>query len=218
VTGNARHNQRHHDRAPARLLGHALRYDRQMQFFDRKLFGDTRAWICRQATGDVLEVAIGTGLNLDCYPDDIRLTGVDFSPAMLDQARDRAHKLRRTVDLAEGDAHALAFPDNSFDTVVCTFSLCAIPDDRQAVAEMRRVLRPGGLLLLADHIVGSAWPTRAVQRLLDLITVPLQGEHFRRRPLEHVRAQGFQVQRQERFKLGIVERLAARKPTTTSTG
>jgi ubiquinone/menaquinone biosynthesis C-methylase UbiE len=210
------------DTTTARLRGywdkHALRYDRQMQFFDRKLFGDTRAWICRQATGDVLEVAIGTGLNLDCYPDDIRLTGVDFSPAMLDQARDRAHKLRRTVDLAEGDAHALAFPDNSFDTVVCTFSLCAIPDDRQAVAEMRRVLRPGGLLLLADHIVGSAWPTRAVQRLLDLITVPLQGEHFRRRPLEHVRAQGFQVQRQERFKLGIVERLAARKPTTTSTG
>src|SRR6266545_4404181 len=58
---------------------HAPRYDRQMQFFDRKLFGNSRAWICRQASGQVLEVAIGTGLNLDFYPDDIRLTGVDLS-------------------------------------------------------------------------------------------------------------------------------------------
>ena len=54
---------------------HARRYDRQMQFFDRKLFGDTREWVCRQANGDVLEVAIGTGLNLDLYPDDIRQIG-----------------------------------------------------------------------------------------------------------------------------------------------
>jgi len=194
---------------------HAPAYDRQMQFFDRVLFGDTRAWVCSQATSDTLEVAIGTGLNLGFYPDDIRLTGVDFSPAMLERARDRAHTLGRSVELREGDAQALAFPDASFDTVVCTFSLCGIPDDRQAIAEMRRVLRPGGLLLLADHVAGSVWPTRAVQGLLELVTVPLGGEHLRRRPLEHVRAQGFQIQRQERFKAGIVERLAARKPATT---
>jgi ubiquinone/menaquinone biosynthesis C-methylase UbiE len=210
------------DTTSARLRGywdrHAPRYDRQMQFFDRKLFGDTRAWICRQANGQVLEVAIGTGLNLELYPDDIRLTGIDLSPAMLKLAHDRASQLGRTVELQEGDAQALAFPDNSFDTVVCTFSLCAIPDERQAVAEMRRVLRPGGRLLLADHIAGSAWPTRAVQWLLELVTIPLGGEHFRRRPLEQVRAQGFQVERQERFKLGIVERLAARKPAITTIG
>ncbi len=102
--------------------------------------------------------------------------------------------------------------------MVCTFSLCAIPDERQAIAEMRRVLRPGGLLLLADHVAGSAWPVRAVQRLLELITIPVAGEHFLRRPAEHVRAQGFQVRRQERFKLGIVERLAARKLARSSTG
>jgi ubiquinone/menaquinone biosynthesis C-methylase UbiE len=194
---------------------HAPAYDRQMRFFDRVLFGDTRAWVCAQATGDVLEVAVGTGLNLGHYPDGIRLTGVDFSPAMLQRARDRALKLGRAVDLREGDAHALAFPDNSFDTAVCTFSLCGIPDERQAVAEMRRVLRLGGLLLLADHVAGSLWPVRTVQGLLELATVPLGGEHLRRRPLEQVRALGFEVQRRERFKAGIVERLAARKPATT---
>lgn len=193
---------------------HAPNYDRQMRLFDRVLFGDTRAWVCAQATGDVLEVAVGTGLNLGHYPDGIRLTGVDFSPAMLQRARDRALKLGRMVDLREGDAHALAFPDNSFDTVVCTFSLCSIPDDRQAVAEMRRVLRPGGLLLLADHVAGSVWPVRAIQGLLELVTVPLGGEHLRRRPVEQVLALGLEVQRRERFKAGIVERLAARKPAT----
>jgi ubiquinone/menaquinone biosynthesis C-methylase UbiE len=119
------------------------------------------------------------------------------------------------VDLREGDAHALAFPDASLDTVVCTFSLCGIPDDRQAVAEMRRVLRPGGRLLMADHVASTASPVRAAQWLLELVTVPLGGEHLVRRPLEHVRALGFQIHRQERFKLGIVERLAASKPTTT---
>jgi len=195
---------------------HAPNYDRQMRFFDRHLFGDTRTWVCQQASGNVLEVAVGTGLNLGCYPDHIRLTGVDFSPAMLERARDRARKLGRTVELRAGDAHALEFPDGSFDTVVCTFSLCAIPDERQAVAEMGRVLRPGGLLLLADHIASSAWPVRAVQWLLELVTVPLGGEHLRRRPIEQVRAQGFQLQRQDRFKLGIVERLAARKPAPSN--
>ncbi len=88
---------------------HAPRYDQQMQFFERRLFGDTRAWVCSQASGDTLEVAIGTGLNLGFYPDDVRLVGVDFSPAMLQRARE----LGRTVELREGDAHALEFPDAS---------------------------------------------------------------------------------------------------------
>src|SRR6266508_2546799 len=72
---------------------HAPHYDRQMRFFDRNLFGDTRAWVCQQATGEVLEVAVGTGLNLELYPEGVRLTGIDLSPAMLERARDRARQL-----------------------------------------------------------------------------------------------------------------------------
>jgi len=79
---------------------------------------------------------------------------------------------------------------------------------------MNRVLRPGGrlLLLLDDHVAGSAWPVRAIQRVLELVTVPLQGEHLLRRPLRHVQAEGLDVERRERFRLGLTERLAARKP------
>jgi len=191
---------------------HAKGYDRQMTFFDRRLFGDTRTWVCSRAHGDVLEVAIGTGLNLPHYPPEVRLTGIEYSPAMLQIARQRAAELGRDIDLRDGDAHHLDFPDASFDTVVCTYSLCAIPDEQRAVAEMIRVLRPGGTLLLADHVAGSARPVRAVQWLLELVTVPYGGEHYLRRPLRTVQAAGLPIDAHDRFKLGIVERLAARKP------
>jgi len=191
---------------------HSRSYDKQMGFFDRKVFGDTRQWVCHQAVGDVLEVGVGTGLNLDSYPDDVRFTGIDLSPEMLAHARRRTEEAGREVTLHVGDAHRLEFADASFDTVVCTFSLCAIPDVRAAVAEMWRVLRPGGLLLLADHVVSTSTPVRALQRLLEVVTVPIGGENFRRRPILQVRDQGFVIERQERFKLGIVERVAARKP------
>ena len=191
---------------------HTRNYDRQMQVFDRLLFRDSRRWVCSRATGQVLEVAIGTGLNLPLYAAAVELTGVDWSPAMLDVARHRAQDLRRTVDLREANALDLPFPDESFDTVVCTFSLCAIPDDRRAVAEMSRVLRPGGQLLLADHVAGSSRPVRAVQRLMELVTVPVGGEHFRRRPIRHVETAGLTIEGHDRFTLGVVERLAARKP------
>ena len=195
---------------------HAAGYDRQMQCAERYLLGDSRSWVCSQAAGRTLEVAIGTGLNLTFYPADVELAGVDLSPAMLTQARRRAAHLDRTVDLREADALALPFPDASFDTVVCTFGLCAVSDDGRAVAEAVRVLRPGGLLLLADHIEGSAWPVRAIQRLVEVFSVPIQGEHALRRPLRHVEAAGLEVVRRERFRLGLVERLAARKPVHTA--
>ncbi len=181
-----------------------------MGFWERVLFRDTRRWVCSQAAGQVLEVAIGTGLNLEHYPNDVALTGIDVSPAMLQIARRRAGELGRAVDLGVGDAEALEFTDASFDSVVCTFSLCAIPDDRRAVPEMIRVLRPGGTLLLADHVAATQPVLRAGQRIAELVSVPLGGEHFQRRPIELVQAAGLQVERHDRFAAGIVERFAAR--------
>ncbi|WP_329084551.1 MULTISPECIES: class I SAM-dependent methyltransferase [unclassified Streptosporangium] len=187
-------------------------YDRRMALAEHRFFADTRPWLCGQAVGDVLEVAVGTGLNLAHYPDDVRLTGVEWSASMLAMARRRAGDLGRTVDLRQDDARALSFADGRFDTVVCTFAMCGFPDERVVLAEMSRVLRPGGLLLLADHVASSAWPVRVLQGLVDAVTVPLSGEHYRRRPVRRVRAMGFTVERHERFKLGVIERFAARKP------
>jgi ubiquinone/menaquinone biosynthesis C-methylase UbiE len=131
---------------------------------------------------------------------------------MLAHARRRAAASGRTVSLHVGDAQRLEFPDASFDTVVCTFALCAIPDERRAIAEMWRVLRPGGRLRLADHVVSTSAPVRVLQRALEVVTIRVGGEHFRRRPVVQVRELGFAVEQQERFKLGLVERIVARKP------
>ena len=190
----------------------ARTYDRAIVLFEKLLFGDGRAWVCSRASGDVLEVAVGTGRNFALYPANTRLTAIELSPRMLEIARARARAVGREVDLREGDAQALQFPDAAFDTVVCTLSLCNIPDDRKAIAEMKRVLRPNGQLLLLDHVPASSGLVRALQRLLEQVTLRLEGEHLLRRPLEHVVAEGFEIERVERLKLGIVERLSARKP------
>jgi ubiquinone/menaquinone biosynthesis C-methylase UbiE len=180
-----------------------------MDFWDRRLFDGCRQWACERASGDVLEVAIGTGRNLPYYGDDVRLTGVDWSAAMLDIAQRRT---ARPVDLRQGDAQHLEFKDGSFDTVVCVLGLCAIPDDQKALMEMARVLKPGGRLLLVDHVVASGRVLRTVQWLYERISVPLDGENFRRRPILHVRELELTIDETHRRKRGIVELVCATKP------
>jgi ubiquinone/menaquinone biosynthesis C-methylase UbiE len=189
----------------------APRYDRQMSFFERVLFADGREWACSQAAGDVLEVAVGTGRNLPHYPAGLRLTGIELSDEMLAIARQRAADSGVHADLRSGDAQALEFPDESFDTVVITLALCTIPDDHAAVREARRVLRPGGRLILLEHVRSPAPAVRAVQWLLDPLSVRLEGDHLMRDPLDYLAAEGFEIESVRRLKWGIVERVIARK-------
>lgn len=193
----------------------APRYDRMMARMERLFLDGSREWLCSKADGDTLEVAIGTGRNLPYYPDRVNLTGIDLSPRMLEIARERAHTLGARVDLREADAQHLPFADASFDTVVCALSLCAVPDLGASVAEMRRVLRPGGRLLLLDHVRPTSLPVRwlllTVQGLMNVFD-PGNGEQMMRRPLLTVREHGFTVEERDRFTAGVIERLVARKP------
>ena len=170
-----------------------------------------REWVTSRAVGEVLEVAVGTGLNLPHYPSGVRITGIDVTPEMLAVARDRAGRLGLDVTLQEGDAQALPFADASFDTVVCTLALCGIPDDRKAIAEMKRVLRPGGRLLLLDHVGSTWWPIWVVQRLVELVTVWTADEHYTRRPLPLLVEAGFEIVESERLRAGTVERVFAQR-------
>jgi ubiquinone/menaquinone biosynthesis C-methylase UbiE len=190
----------------------APKYDREMRFFELLLFGGGREWVCSQAEGEVLEIAVGTGRNLPHYRAGVRLTGVELSPAMLEIARARARDLDRDVDLRVGDAQELEFPNERFDSVVSTLSLCTIPDERAAVAEVRRVLRPGGRFLLLEHVRSPVLPIRLAERLLAPLMLRFKGDHLLREPVDHLHAEGFVVERLERSKLGIVELVAARKP------
>ncbi|NUT37803.1 MAG: methyltransferase domain-containing protein [Hamadaea sp.] len=190
----------------------AAQYDRQIAFFERIQFGGGREWLGARARGRILEVAVGTGLNLPFYPADATITGIELSPKMLAIARDRAADLGIAADLREGDAQRLPFADASFDTAVCALALCAIPDPRTALAEMRRVLVPGGRLLLLDH-VNSTWPpVYALQWLLEQVTKRTAGEYFLRRQLPIVKDLGFVIVEVERLKAGSVERIHAVKP------
>lgn len=195
----------------------APKFDKRISFWERHLFKDGREWVCSQARGDVLEVAVGTGRNLAHYPESIRLTGIELSPAMLEIALERARTVAIDADLRLGDAHHLEFPDASFDSVVCTLSLCSIPDDARAVSEIRRVLRPGGRFLLLEHVRSPSRMVRIFQWLFERVTVPLEGDHQLREPLRHLKAQGFEIEKLERYGLGIVERVAAIKPAGAET-
>lgn len=191
--------------------GMAPRYDRAMRLPERRWFVGGRPWVCSRASGDVLEIGFGTGANLPFYPPGLRLTGVDLSPRMLAVGQDRARELGVDVELVEADAQALPFDDATFDTAVSTLVLCAVPDERAAIAELHRVLRPGARLLLLDHIVSNWWPVSAAQRLVELVSVRTAGEHFTRRPLTMLAAQGFEVVESQRLRAGTVERVHARR-------
>ncbi len=185
-------------------------YDAQIRVFELLLFGDGRRWAASQAEGDTLEIAVGTGRNLADYPPAVKLTGIELSEKMLDRARARAARLDRDADLRQGDAQDLAFGDASFDTVVCTLALCTIPDEVAAIREARRVLRPGGKLLLLEHVRSPISWVRSGQRRLEPF-VEHDADNLLRDPLDHLEREGFVVDYVARLKLGIVERVRAHR-------
>jgi ubiquinone/menaquinone biosynthesis C-methylase UbiE len=184
-----------------------------MDLIERWFFGtEHRGWACSHAVGNTLEVAIGTGLNIPHYPADVSLTGLDLTPEMLALAATSANRIDRMIELREGDAQELPFEDASFDTVVCTYGLCSVPDDARAISEMKRVLRPGGRLILVDHIRSSVKPIFWCQWLYERIWSRARGGHVTRRPALIVTAAGFRIQARDRLRAGLVERLVAVKP------
>ena len=161
----------------------APKYDKESDSTERWLFGaEHRGWACSRANG--------TGLR---GRDRYRLEPAEL-PARRAPDRDRpdprgcqrarrtrAHDLGMPVTFCEGDAQALPFDDDTFDTALSTYSMCSVPDERRAVLEMKRVLKPGGRLILVDHVRSSIVPIYWLQRLMEL--APSRGEReLTRRP------------------------------------
>jgi ubiquinone/menaquinone biosynthesis C-methylase UbiE len=192
----------------------ASRYDASMGLCERVLLDDGRDWAASRARGDTLEIGIGTGRNLGYYSPDVRLVGVDVSQQMLSLARARAQALGRAIDLRHSSADHLAIADASFDSVIATLVLCSVADDRAVLAEVARVLRPGGRLILLEHVRSPLWPVRLLEQLLEPLMVRFEHDHLTRDPLDHLSDLGFDVETCERRKWGVIERLVARKVTT----
>jgi ubiquinone/menaquinone biosynthesis C-methylase UbiE len=191
----------------------APKYDKSIGFVERRFFGDEhRSWACSRASGTTLEVAVGTGLNLPLYDPGLDLMGIDLSPEMLSIATERAAAAGVTADLRQGDAHELPFEDGSFDSVVCTYSLCNIPDPARAVLEMKRVLKPDGKLILVDHIASTNKVVLVIQKAVEFFTIRFEGEHMTRRPRRYVEdAQMHILESERRGRSNVVERLVAVK-------
>jgi len=156
----------------------AKTYDRMAAAYDH-VFGPIfnpgrRSVIQRMACkpGDrVLEVGVGTGLSLAYYPSSVRVTGIDISAKMLEQAQKRATEDGlRNVDLRIMDAQNLEFEDNSFDKVTAMYVASVVPDPRKMVQEMRRVCKPGGDLFVVNHFSHSNGFIRGFERITSVIT------------------------------------------------
>ncbi|MBN8904224.1 MAG: methyltransferase domain-containing protein, partial [Rhodospirillales bacterium] len=133
-------------------------------------FGRRRAvaLVNRLPGRDVLEVGVGTGLALPHYRRDARITGIDLSAEMLEQARKRVAEtgLRNVNALLEVDAEATEFPDASFDVAVAMFVASVVPNPRRLLAEVRRVVRPGGNILFVNHFAADRGPRWWVERAM----------------------------------------------------
>jgi ubiquinone/menaquinone biosynthesis C-methylase UbiE len=182
-------------------------YDRGMRPLERLIFGQLRRRTFPQLRGDVLELGVGTGVNLSLYRPGARVTGCDASREMLEWASRR--RTRATVALVCADVQRLPFADASFSTVAGSLVFCSVADPAQGLTETRRVLRPGGRLVLLEHTRGhglGAWLTDALQRLWRIWSHECR---LNRETTRNVMKAGFKVQRVERHALGIVQVIEA---------
>jgi phosphatidylethanolamine/phosphatidyl-N-methylethanolamine N-methyltransferase len=195
------------------------RYDRRAGLYDRMTRGSERvmapgrAALWQRVRGPrVLEVGVGTGKSFSYYPPGMSITAIDLSPRMLDQARRRATQQHIVVDLREADVQALPFPDASFDTVIASCVFCSVPDPLLGLRELRRVLVPGGQLLLLEHVLSHRPLLGPIMGMLNPLVVRMMGANINRETVENVRRAGFAELLVEELWLDILKRIEARAP------
>ena len=170
-----------------------------------------RAALWRRASGRILEVGAGTGLNLGFYPPGAEITACDLSGAMLRRARERARGMPLRITFHEADLCSLPFAGGLFDTTAETFVLCSLEDPVPCLREMGRVTRAGGRVLLLDHVRVDRPVIGPLMDLLNVGTVRFAGEHITHRTEELARAAGLEVVESRRCgPMGVFQLIAAR--------
>ncbi|MGH2750447.1 MAG: class I SAM-dependent methyltransferase [Actinomycetota bacterium] len=179
-------------------------YDFVLSFTERSGLAERRASLLKQADGDVLEIGAGTGLNFGYYPSSARVVAIEPDPAMARRAIERARSARASVKVFQLDAQRLSVEDESIDVVVGTLVMCTIPDPSRALAELRRVLRPGGRYLFIEHVRSESLRLARWQDRLERPWGLLGGGcHPNRRTVDVITATGFKVGELDRFEIGF---------------
>jgi ubiquinone/menaquinone biosynthesis C-methylase UbiE len=183
-------------------------YELSCALLDRAGLRRWRAWVTGGAEGRTLDLGTGTGRNLHGYPAGVRAVGVDPHADALAWARRRAPG----VPLVVARAEALPFRDGAFDTVVAGLVLCSVDDPDGALAEVRRVLRPGGTLRLLEHVRLAGLRGRLQDLVQPAWTAVAGGCHPNRETEAAVARAGFEIADGTRRARGTLRRLAARAP------
>jgi ubiquinone/menaquinone biosynthesis C-methylase UbiE len=166
-----------------------------------------RIEVTKDLKGKVLEVGVGTGKNIQYYPDDIDVTGIDFSEKMLEKAREKVKKLNKRVKLIHMDAQNMDFPDNTFDRVITTCVFCSVPDPVQGLKEIRRVCKPDGKIIMIEHVRSDKKIMGLVMDIFNPFTLNLYGANINRRTVENVKMAGFTNIEETNLTSDIVKRI-----------
>jgi ubiquinone/menaquinone biosynthesis C-methylase UbiE len=187
----------------------ARHYDRLIAPLERRFLARWRAEALRELPTEshILEVGAGTGLNFPFYPQGAHGVASEFSCEMLKLARGKHRP--SNVHLVQTSAEQLPFSSDSFDAAFATLVFCSLPSPRNAFLELRRVVRPGGRIVLLEHVRPSGLPGYVFDAL-SVLTVALFEDHFNRRTTEEASRAGLQLLRVERRMLGIVNLIVCR--------
>ncbi|CAG0995835.1 demethylmenaquinone methyltransferase / 2-methoxy-6-polyprenyl-1,4-benzoquinol methylase [Anaerolineales bacterium] len=191
----------------ARYQRLAPMYDRMEGMSERRFHPwRQRLWSLVQGPR-VLEVGVGTGKNMPFWPHEVEITALDLTPGMLDRARQRAAALSLQADLRLGDVQTLEFPGASFDTVVATCVFCSVPDPVLGLRELKRVVKPGGQIILLEHMRSPQAVIGTIMDVLNPLVVRLMGANINRRTVENVRAAGWSIELAEDLGMGGIMKL-----------
>ena len=174
----------------------AATYDILTRWSERKLLSQLRAGTAAEATGTVLEVGAGTGANLPYYKRDRvgKIVATEPDPYMLRRAERRARELGVSVEFHRCSAEALPFGEASFDTVVATLVFCSVDDPARALAEVKRVLKPGGAFRFIEHVRAEGGSGGRLQDILTPVWKRIgAGCHLNRRTAASIEAAGFEI-------------------------
>ncbi len=160
---------------------------------------------------NILEVGGGTGKNFPYYPAEVEIIAIDFSEKMLKYARDKARKQGVRVRLQQMDVQNLQFEDNAFDTVVGSFVFCSVPDPVQGLMEVKRVCKPGGKVLLLEHVLSANRVLAWLMNLVNPVVVHIMGPNINRPTVENVIKSGLRVEQVTDLGVGIFKLIEARK-------
>lgn len=187
----------------------SLTYDLMTFGEDRRQGGEKRRLFAK-IHGRTLLVAVGTGNDLKYLPSDCNLIAIDISPRMIQRARTKARSEGGNIRMVLTDAQRLPFADQTFDTVLTVCTFCSIPDPVEGLQELYRVLKPGGRLLMFEHVRSKIGPFALFLDFMTFLTRKF-GPDLNRDTVGNVLQAGFQLQREENVYLDIVKAIEATK-------